>query len=161
MSMILGALVGGFAFHLRGGGFVSLPSSQLARLAYAVLLAGLAAGLTQDPRWLALAIFLFVGAIFPWWSTVDLGRVEGNEWRDRAVMLGRGLLWTAFTLPMFWWPWSSDGLFNLRPEAWWWAMTGLACPVFYEIGWRTRWRTISAEALFGAWLGGSLAYALA
>ena len=149
--IILFALLGALGFTVRGG-LLNFPYTALGRLAWAVPPAIAASLFASNPWMLALAPASYLGAIFPWFGSLDLGSNEGGKFQDWLRMLFRGLLWT---LP-------AGVVLGFITGAWWYAAVGLVCPVVYLACWEwvrlnpTRW----AEAIFGAILGGALAVAI-
>ncbi len=84
-------LLMGVAWRVRGG-WLALPSTNLARSVPVVLMSAGAYGFSQDLLMLATGPLLFLGMIWPWAQWMDMGNVEEND--DFVGMSGRGLLLT-------------------------------------------------------------------
>lgn len=147
-------LLGALLFRIRGG-WLSLPSTTLGRLAWSCGMALGVAGATLDAWALALAPALFVGCVLPWWGSLDLGRNEGEAWRDALVMTARGVLWVlpAAGLVAWWRGWPAVGL----------VVAGLACAPAYALAWRIPSNAPGfargpelGEVIFGAAIGAAL-----
>ena len=160
-STILGAIIGGYTFRIRGGLLERYIKSTLVARLFWVFGACLVAilGLNHsDNAWgvqwydLLFPLLIFVGCFPGWYNSLDLGRVEGSRWKDRAIMTIRGLWWTLPAGIFLWW----------FGYSWWWGLMGLCNPLVYEACWRwapapeTEW----AEYIFGAFLGSTLAVSL-
>lgn len=155
MGVVAGALLGAACFRLRGDVFISKllgvkNATNIGRLVWALPLSLLAVMAIGDWRLLWLVPALFLGSTFGWYSAMDLARGEGSYWRDFAVLILRGLVWTAPAGVVLWWL----GL------PWWFGLAGAFCPLAYEIGWiiedRTKSQGAPYETVFGALLGGTL-----
>ena len=122
----------------------------------------------------AVAFGFWLGAIFPWWQTLSLGRVsevkmpllpssiaaalpgvaaflsESSWRRDAALHAVRGVLWV---IP----PAIAISYFGGSP--WPLILSGLMCVPCYEIGWRAmpRHATEIGELLFGSMIGAAAA----
>lgn len=120
-------LLGAVLFRIRGG-WLGLPSTTLGRLAWSCGMTAGVVALSLDWWLLGLAPALFVGCVLPWWDSIDLGRNEGNAWRDGLVMTARGLAWVAPAAALLAWRegWPALGL----------VAAGLACWPAYALAWR-------------------------
>lgn len=152
IEIIAAAVLGAFAFRLRGG-WPPLGSTFAARAVYGAILALMALLATKSPIALLVAPAAFLGAFPGWCASLDLGRVEGEEWIDRGVMLLRGFWFTAPIAVVVLWMGGNP----------WYFAAGLACLPVYEACWtflKSR-QTEIAEYAFGAAIGGGLWLALA
>ena len=150
----LAAVLGGVLFAIRGGNIVSIRENTITRWLWALGIAGIAAWFAGDARLMALAPALFLGAVFGWPGSIDMGRNEGTWLNDALKMLWRGLGFTVLTGPLLW----------LFGYPWWPALLGASAPVAYELGWRLAPHvkiggTKIGEGVFGAAV--ALGYALA
>lgn len=143
-------------FRIRGGMFPT-GSTFAARLIFAAGMSMVAMVGSLDWRTVIVAPGAFAACLLPWFSGIDMGRNEGAWWRDALVMTARGFGWSV--------PMAAPLYFVGYPQMWVLAVAGGLCAVCYEIGWRlptlnkdvpqgTGW----GEVLFGAVLGGSLAF---
>lgn len=95
LQIILAALLGAFAWRVRGGAWETLlgfpASTQGARAACALALSlPVALG---DPTALLLAPALFLGMVLAGWGKVmDIGRVSGNRLTETVAMSAWGLI---------------------------------------------------------------------
>lgn len=144
-------LLGAALFRLRGDAIVG--STTAGRLLWSC---GMAAGLAVVAfAWwpLILALALFVGCLFPWWGSIDMGRNDGTWLKDAALQAIRGVLWVV----------PAAVVTTHFAGAWWVVLVGLTAVPFYEIGWRLplgSWRGSPAgEILFGGAIGATLAVA--
>lgn len=155
LTVLFMALLGAFLFRVRGG-FLPTGSSLLARSLYAGGLTVAAVACRFD--WMLLALFpaFLAGALFAWWDSIDLARNEGKWVNDFAVMLGRGMI---FTAP------AGVVLYLLGYSSWVFVfVAGLTCAPLYELAWRIpsqipnfRQGPELGEAFFGAAIGAALA----
>lgn len=115
------------------------------RLLWAAYLGTAAAALGLSP-WLAAAVGFacFLGSVWPWWGSLDMGRNEGTLWRDMGMHSLRGLLWTAPPAAVLWG--SGSG------SPWLLLLAGAACGPIYAAAWRLHAKRAGplAEWLFGA-----------
>lgn len=100
-AILLGAILGGIGFRLRGwSGFEEAVGrgGTTARIAcWAVPMGGLAWIAGHAPLASGLiALGLFLGCLPPWWRSITLGRsaADGGALGQYARHAGRGLLWT-------------------------------------------------------------------
>jgi hypothetical protein len=77
-----------------------------------------------------LILAAWIGCLLPWWGTIDMGRKEGNWFRDFVVITFRGALWTLPMAAVF----AYAGLTAVAVSLF---AVGLAMGVWYEAGWRT------------------------
>lgn len=143
------ALLLSAAFRFRGGWLHFIKrGTTTGRLLFA-----LACGLLFLPNYplaSAFAMGIFLACLFPLWNSIDLGRIEGNAWKDRLMLSVRGLLYSA--IPAFLaFPFG----FPL-----WFALVGLLMWPLYELGWKIPSRIKGfergpelGEAFFGFTLG--------
>lgn len=160
MESLVGALVGGVGFWLRGSATFARATGRGATtariVAWAMPLAAFAWLLTPLAWWwcAALAVALWLGALPGWWGSLDLGRVEGAWPRDLALHTLRGVVWMA----------PAAAVLGLAGAAWWPPLlAGLSCGAAYEVGWRV-WparATEVGECLFGAACGAALLWGAA
>jgi hypothetical protein len=158
------AATGGLLNRARGGGFVSLGSTTLARIVFwAVPTAGSLMAMldpTATPRaTLGIGMVLFVGCYLSlalgWADHMDLGRVPHRDdgwlagaldvlfgedsghdfWREFFGLMVRGLLFTTAIGAAV----VLADLISGVPlwRGWWFAVTGAGMPLMYELGWRT------------------------
>lgn len=156
MMWMLGLLVGAIGFRLRGDAIfheVTGRGATTARLVCWAIPMGLLA-LTVVPWWASVLVALgfFLGAMPGWYGSLDLGRNEGKVNRDRLVMAARGLAWTILPALVIWQFDIGNAIALL--------IAGFACPLLYELGYRTpskipylRQGPEVGEALFGAAIG--------
>lgn len=155
MHLLLGVIVGGALFRMRGAAIFERVTGRGKTTADAVWAAGLAA-LAMPGWWQAapLAFAFWLGGRAGWWRSLTLGRnpMDGPVWRQWALHTARGLLWTAPAAALAWW---------MGASAWPLLLAGLACAPAYEAGWRlegvarlggTEW----GECFFGAAIGAAL-----
>jgi len=159
IEALLGALLGGVGFRLRGSAWVSLVTGRGATtariLCWAMPLAALAwvCGLVWWGAVL-LALGLWAGCLAPWWDSLDLGRVDGALARDLAMHAARGVLWAA--------P-AALALLIAGAGLWWIPLAAsLACTPAYALGWAVvpARATEVGEVLFGAALGAAVLVAV-
>lgn len=94
---------------------------------------------------LFMGVAAWLGAIAPWWDSIDMGRMEGRWIKDFALQTVRGVIWTA--------PMAAVALLSAG-SPWPLLIAGALCGVVYEIGWRFKARqTEIAEAIFGGVVG--------
>lgn len=154
-----GALLGAILFRIRGGllgDYGAELGTIVSRLAWAIGLASGGALVAWDWLILLIAPGLFVGCVIGWPSSIDMGRNEGTWLRDALGMLWRGPLWTV--------PAGATLVLVGYPHGYWFAASGLLCPVCYELGWRVpysaKWAVDGSawgEIIFGATIGAALA----
>lgn len=168
MMILLGMILGGAAFRIRGwSGFgrITGRGATTARVFWGACM-GLLAWASWAPGVVALALAagLFLGALPGWYRSLSLGRAP----QDRPALgayLRHFLRGVAWTLPagvlagaMAWW---------LGGSAWPAVLvgaSGVLCVPAYEVGWRLRpmWDARSpgateiGEALFGAAIGAAI-----
>lgn len=162
-AVILALAVG---FRLRGwGGFERITGrgATTARIVCWAIPCGLAWwALSGAPAWSALAmgVAAWLGAIAPWWGSLDLGRQYGGWGRDVLMHSARGVLWTLPMAVVTWW---------FEAPSWPWLLAaGVLCGLIYEVGYRladaARGRlgggTEIGEVMFGAAIGAALALPL-
>lgn len=155
IEMLIGALIGGAGFRLRGwAGFAALTGrgATTARITCWAAPLGLFAALALPMPWwggVLVALGLWAGSVAPWWGSLDLGRMDG-EWATEAALHAlRGLVWVTPALV----PLALLGL------AWWpLLVAGLLCLPIYECAWRLRpaLATEIGEVVFGAAIGAAL-----
>jgi len=153
---LLGAVVGAIGFRLRGDAIfqeITGRGATTARIVCWAIPMGLLS-LSTVPWWASVLVALgfFLGAMPGWHGSLDLGRREGDPVKDRLIMAVRGLVWVmpaAFVV----FPFSE---FNTAALC----FVGMACPLFYELGYRTpskipylRQGPEVGEVLFGAAIG--------
>lgn len=155
IAVLLGALLGGLGFRLRGwSGFERLTGrgATTARLAcWAIPMGAFAALALPIPWWggVLVALALWAGSVAPWWGSLDLGRMDGDWIEEAALHALRGLVWVTpamvaiALLSLPWWPLLAAG--------------ALCLPV-YELAWRLRpaLATEIGEVVFGAAIGAAL-----
>lgn len=152
LFVVLSILIGAFAFRFRGGGFMHVGSTTVVRLGWALALPLSATLFLWDatPLWIVPGFFL--GAIFGWYDSFDMGRLSQNIARDSTIMFARGFIWTApagvivIILGNV-----LGGLFIL--------VSGVAVPLIYDAFWRfpkikfVKSTIASAEYAYGGWIG--------
>lgn len=155
IAILLGALIGGAGFRLRGwSGFERLigRGATTARIAgWAAPLALLCVLTAPLPWWGGplIGLALWAGAIAPWWGSLDFGRMDGTWLRDAALHALRGVVWV---VPV-------AAAVALLGGAWWCPLAaGLLCVPAYELGYRLRPAigTEIGEIIFGACIGAAL-----
>lgn len=151
--------LGGILFRIRGG-LLRLPSTTLGRLVWSIGMSIIPVSITLDWRLAILPVALFVGCVFPWWGSIDMGRDKGSWLIDAALQTARGVLWVLPAACLLVWThgWLAGGIV---------AATGLLCAPLYELGWRTRSKVRGfaqgseiGEVYFGAAIGAGLAAAI-
>lgn len=153
--MTIGLIAGGAAlFRLRGSEEWARWTGRGAtsiRLIWAAYLSLCAWWVGDLDWWIALALFpaFWLGAILPWWKSLDMGRRDGTFWRDFTLHTARGVLWTA--------P-ASAVLFGSPTSSIWLLCAGLACGVVYAVSWalRTKNQVEAAEWMFGLLIASAL-----
>ncbi|RVT91429.1 hypothetical protein EOD42_22500 [Rhodovarius crocodyli] len=155
--LILLAL-GAATFRLRGSQtFERLAGrgATTARIMWATSVAFAAVPLAGIPLIFApqLALALYVGALAPWWGSLDMGRQHGTLWGDIAWHTLRGFIWTGPAALLFVLTGTGDGT--------WLLLVGGTCGVIYAICWQItdRYPVESAECVFGAAIAGGIAAA--
>ncbi len=153
---LLGAVIGAIGFRLRGDAIfqkITGRGATTARIVCWAIPMGLLS-LSTVPWWASVwvTVGFFLGAVLGWYGSLDLGRREGDPVKDRLIMASRGLVWT---LPAALVVWQFD-IGNAIALL----IVGLACPLFYELGYRTpskipylRQGPEVGEVLFGAAIG--------
>jgi len=150
--------LGAVTFRLRGSQTFQAWTGRgatTARLMWATGVSFAAVPLAGIPLIVApqLALALYVGALAPWWGSLDMGRQHGSLWGDIGRHTLRGFIWTgpaALVLPV-----SSAG------DGTWLLLAGGACGLIYALCWQLsdRYPTESAECIFGAAIAGGIAAA--
>ncbi|MFC3227320.1 hypothetical protein ACFOGJ_08775 [Marinibaculum pumilum] len=177
LAILIAAAAGAILFRLRGDAWLraALPwwGTLEGRLLYAGGTAAVAVAIAGAAWWWLpiLVAALWLGSVFGWWQTLDMGTQTGSRARDIALHSLRGVLWT---LPA--------GLavgagLDLQAGALL-ALSGAAAGPLYALAMLVPWQaaagpvwisrqdgngvnTEAGECLFGAWIGGALALALA
>lgn len=147
--LILGAIVGGAAFWLRGSAVFAEWTGRGATTARLMWGAALALVAVLGGLWWLLApavvVAAWLGAIPGWWDSLRLA-----DARQYALHFFRGLLWVFPLAALFEVAGGSGALVLL---------SGLACVPAYWIGWRVMpsRATEIGEILFGAAIGAAVA----
>jgi cell division protein FtsW (lipid II flippase) len=153
---LLGIIVGAIGFRLRGDAIfheITGRGAITARIVCWAVPMGLLS-LSTVPWWASVwvTVGFFLGAALGWYGSLDLGRNEGDPVKDRIIMTARGLVWT-LPAALVVWQFDIGNAIALM-------IIGLACPLFYELGYRTpsripylRQGPEVGEVLFGAAIG--------
>ncbi len=159
IEQMVGALLGGFGFWLRGSAHFEEWTGRGATTArivcWAAPLGIFSWALGVPPlESAAIGVAAWLGCLAPWWGSLDMGRQEGTWLHDFVMHTLRGALWV---LPIW--------LAVMVAFGSWWPLLVVAplCGVVYELGYRL-WPargTEIGEAVFGALIGLALAQSLA
>ena len=153
---LLGIIVGAIGFRLRGDAIfqeITGRGATTARIVCWAVPMGLLS-LSTVPWWASFLVALgfFLGALPGWYGSLDLGHNEGDPVKDRIIMTVRGLVWT-LPAALVVWQFDIGNAIALM-------IAGLACPLFYELGYRTpskipylRQGPEVGEVFFGAAIG--------
>lgn len=152
IDVIAGTILGGFGFRFRGGMFANGLPHWVTRGAWS--LSAVVVPALTTPMLILGAPLLFLGTLIGWFSSIDLGRIEGVAWRDYLMNAIRGLMFTLPILPLLWY----------LGITLWPAFIGILCPLVYELGWRipSKIKNLQTgpeigELLFGMLVAGTFA----
>lgn len=161
---ILGAVVGGLGFRVRGGLWgekIGWGATTARIVAWSVPMTILTFfALSINPVWQVSYYFIpvfvvawWLGTILGWWKSIDMGRNEGEWLQDFILQTARGIFWVLpVTALLFVLHGFTLSLLILL-------LGGLSCGVCYEAGWRLANKNSAmggseyGEIIFGAAVG--------
>lgn len=159
--ILISALISALGFRVRGG-FLSIKSHLLARLAWAIPVGACATVASGNVKALVIIPFLFAACTLPTFHAIDMGRNDGTLLQDSALMLLRGFAFSfAAAAPLF-----ALGIVGAERTV---AILGIGLfmPILFDLGWRTPSNvphlergSALGEAYFGAFYGLALTSAL-
>lgn len=173
---VIGAVIGGLGFRLRGWeGFERLTgrgatTARIVCWALPMALLARVAGASWPDAY-AIGAGLYLGALAPWWRSLSLGAnpADGPPLAQYLRHAARGLLWTlpaaaahGWSAAVGWWALGGDPLaLDVWRPALILAASGLACVPAYQIGAWTGGGTAHGELIFGAVMGAAVVHAAA
>lgn len=156
LAVVVGAIVGGVGFRLRGSALFEQWTGRGATTARIVCWAIPMSfvSLFAVPWMYAplVGVAFFLGALPGWYDSLDLQGI-----RDYAVMFLRGIAWTILAAAVYWWAGNLHGAALIT-------LAGALCPLAYAIGYAipSTKPNLSqgpeiGEVIFGAMIGAAVA----
>jgi hypothetical protein len=145
--IVIGVPVFGALWRIRGG-WLGLPSSQLARACFSIPFGLYTVLLTGDWWGMLMAPAIHLGMVMPWAQWMDMNHVEEND--DLTGMTGRGFLVTAAGSVLL-------AVIDPGPAAYIFLMGGSMLGPIYAASWDIfKGGTEAAEVMYGGWLAALL-----